>query len=76
MINRDRIVKTFMDLAVIDSPSGEEEAMAQDLITRLTALVFRSFWVSPMYVRELVLQSHSKFAKKPFFQDSCCQSSR
>lgn len=35
MINRDRLVKTFCDIARIDSPSGEEEAMAQDLIIRL-----------------------------------------
>lgn len=35
MINRDRLVKTFMDLVRIDSPSGEEEAMAQELTRRL-----------------------------------------
>ena len=38
MINRDRIVKTFMDLAVIDSPSGEEDEIAVDLRGRLEAL--------------------------------------
>ena len=35
MIDRDRLVKTFMDLVQIDSPSGEEEAMAQELTRRL-----------------------------------------
>lgn len=35
MINRNRLVKTFMDLVQIDSPSGEEEAMAQELTRRL-----------------------------------------
>ena len=38
MINRDRIVKTFIELAQVDSPSGEEEEMAKDLIGRLEAL--------------------------------------
>ncbi len=38
MINRDRIVKTFTDLVRVDSPSGEEEEMAIDLIGRLEAL--------------------------------------
>ena len=40
MIDRDRLVKTFTDLVRIDSPSGEEEAMAQDLTRRLEALGF------------------------------------
>ena len=35
MINRERLVKTFTDLVQIDSPSGEEEAMAADLTQRL-----------------------------------------
>ena len=35
MINRDRLVKTFTDLVQIDSPSGEEEAMAEELTRRL-----------------------------------------
>ena len=38
MIDRDRLVKTFCDLVRIDSPSGEEEAVAQDLTRRLRAL--------------------------------------
>ena len=38
MINRDRLVKTFCDLVQIDSPSGEEEAVAIDLMRRLDAL--------------------------------------
>ncbi|MCH7626319.1 MAG: M20/M25/M40 family metallo-hydrolase [Chloroflexi bacterium] len=38
MINRDRIVKTFTELVQVDSPSGEEEEMAKDLIGRLEAL--------------------------------------
>lgn len=35
MISRERVVETFCDLARIDSPSGEEEAVAQFLIARL-----------------------------------------
>ena len=38
MINRDRIVKTFTELVQVDSPSGEEEEMAKDLVGRLEAL--------------------------------------
>ena len=38
MINRDRIVKTFLDLVAIDSPSGDEEAIAAELERRLVAL--------------------------------------
>ncbi len=38
MIDRDRLVKTFCDLVRIDSPSGEEEAAAIDLMERLRAL--------------------------------------
>ncbi len=40
MINRDRLVKTFTDLVKIDSPSGEEEAMAQELTCRLEQFGF------------------------------------
>ena len=40
MIRRDRIVETFCELARIDSPSGEEEAMAQHLVARLEGLGF------------------------------------
>ena len=40
MINKDRLITTFCDIVQIDSPSGEEEAMAQDLNRRLTALGF------------------------------------
>ncbi|MBI4312670.1 MAG: M20/M25/M40 family metallo-hydrolase [Chloroflexi bacterium] len=40
MIKQDRLVKTFLDLVQIDSPSGEEEAIAQELTRRLTALGF------------------------------------
>ena len=38
MINRDRLVKTFTDLVQIDSPSGEEEAVAVELVGRLGRL--------------------------------------
>ena len=38
MISRERLVKTFCDLVQIDSPSGEEEAMAVELKRRLEAL--------------------------------------
>ena len=42
MINRNRLVKTFCDLASIDSPSGEEEEMAQEIIPRLESLGFKT----------------------------------
>ncbi len=38
MINRDRIVQTFLELVQIDSPSGEEAAFREELIRRLQAL--------------------------------------
>ena len=38
MINRDRLVQTFLDLLVIDSPSGDEDAIAVELERRLRAL--------------------------------------
>lgn len=38
MIDRDRLVQTFLDLVRIDSPSGEEDAMAEAIAQRLTAL--------------------------------------
>jgi len=37
-INRDRLLDTFLTLVQIDSPSGEEEAIANYLAERLTAL--------------------------------------
>jgi len=37
-INRDRLLDTFLTLVQIDSPSGEEEAIAGYLADRLTAL--------------------------------------
>ena len=40
MIRRDRLVETFCEIARIDSPSGEEEAMAQYLIARLEGYGF------------------------------------
>ena len=38
MIRRNRIVETFCEMARIDSPSGEEEAMAEYLIAKLEGL--------------------------------------
>lgn len=38
MIKRDRLVKTFIDLVKIDSPSGEEQKIAKEIIKRLEAL--------------------------------------
>ena len=43
MIDRDRVVKTFCELVQIDSPSGEEEAAAIDLMERLRALGLSPF---------------------------------
>ncbi|HEY79776.1 MAG TPA: M20/M25/M40 family metallo-hydrolase [Caldilineae bacterium] len=38
MINRDRMVQTFLELVQIDSPSGEEAEFRQAMIQRLRAL--------------------------------------
>jgi tripeptide aminopeptidase len=38
MINRDRLVQTFLELVSIDSPSGEEDAIAAELEKRFQAL--------------------------------------
>ena len=40
MIRRDRLVETFCELASIDSPSGEEEAVAQHLVAKLEEFGF------------------------------------
>ena len=40
MIDRDRLVQTFCDIVRIDSPSGEEDAIAADLRARLEELKF------------------------------------
>ncbi len=41
MINRDRLVKTFCEMAVIDSPSYEEDAMAAWATKKLESLGFK-----------------------------------
>jgi len=38
MIDRDRLVKTFLELVAIESPSGDEDAIAVELERRLNAL--------------------------------------
>ena len=38
MIDRDRMVQTFCELVTIDSPSGEEAAVAEYLVARLSSL--------------------------------------
>ncbi len=38
MINKDRIIQTFLDLVQIDSPSGEEAEIRAELLRRLSAL--------------------------------------
>ncbi len=40
VIDQERLINTFCDLVRIDSPSGEEEAVAQELRKRLTTLGF------------------------------------
>ena len=40
MIDRDRLVKTFLDLVQIDSESGNETAKAEELTRRLQSLGF------------------------------------
>ncbi len=41
MINRERLINSFCDLVRIDSPSNEEEEVAQQLTERLTRLGFQ-----------------------------------
>jgi tripeptide aminopeptidase len=38
MVNQERLVDTFLELVKIDSPSGEEDAIREDLIARFQAL--------------------------------------
>lgn len=38
MIDRDRLVNEFLELVRIDSPSGDEDAIAAELVSRLDAL--------------------------------------
>lgn len=38
MINEERLVQTFLDLVAIDSPSGEEAAISEELARRFAAL--------------------------------------
>ncbi len=38
MIDRQRLVRTFLELVAIDSPSGEEDAIAEELVRRFRAL--------------------------------------
>lgn len=40
MVNRERLINSFCDLVRIDSPSNEEEAVAQHLTARLSQLGF------------------------------------
>jgi tripeptide aminopeptidase len=40
MINSERLLKSFCDIVRIDSPSGEEEEVAQHLVSRLSRLGF------------------------------------
>lgn len=41
MINKKRLVKTFLDLIKIDSPSGYEQEMAKEVAKRLRTLGFK-----------------------------------
>ncbi|MBI2600744.1 M20/M25/M40 family metallo-hydrolase [Candidatus Daviesbacteria bacterium] len=41
MVDQKRLVETFLDLVKIDSPSGEEEEMAKELMKRLKTLGFK-----------------------------------
>jgi tripeptide aminopeptidase len=38
VINRERLVQTFLDLVAIDSPSGQEEAISREVARRCAAL--------------------------------------
>jgi tripeptide aminopeptidase len=41
MVNKDRLLKTFLELVQIDSPSGYEDEMAKEVKSRLEVLGFR-----------------------------------
>lgn len=41
MVNQKKLVKTFLDLVKIDSPSGHEGKMADEVVARLKALGFK-----------------------------------
>ncbi|MBI2021995.1 hypothetical protein HYS93_03935 [Candidatus Daviesbacteria bacterium] len=43
MINGEGLVQTFIELAQIDSPTGEEEKVAQDVAGRLQRLGLNPF---------------------------------
>ena len=43
MADRERLVKTLLDLIRIDSPSGEEDAMDLEVSSRLSALGLKLF---------------------------------
>ena len=47
MIDKDRLITTFCDIVQIDSPSGEEEEMAQDLTRRLSLISASSSAATP-----------------------------
>ena len=40
MANKSRLIKTFMELVQIDSPTGEEDAMDQEVSNKLESLGF------------------------------------
>ena len=41
MANRDRLLKTLIELIRIDSPTGEEDEMDREVSSRLEALGFK-----------------------------------
>lgn len=43
MVNRERLIKTLMDLIRIDSPTGEEDAIDQEVTRRLEGLGFQVY---------------------------------
>lgn len=42
MVDRERLVRTFLELVAIDSPSGHEDAMAEELVRRFRALAWEA----------------------------------
>ena len=43
MADRERLIKTLMDLIRIDSPTGEEDAVDREVSARLQALGFQVY---------------------------------
>lgn len=67
MINEQRLVQTFVELVQIDSPSGDESAIADDVAARLRALGAETSIDSLFNVAAKIPGRGVKPSTKPFF---------